>query len=373
MNAVLVIGSGQRVRRAALPAILSRPETWNLAGIRSRKPKQIHAEDAAGQSVGGPLEVVALDTLTTADLTAVHLVYVCVSKGAVPKVLAQLAALLTSVRPIERPALLIDTPVLLFKHMFAAKSFDAFPRVFVAEDMSTLPWLDTLRLAQRHVGLTRRLILNQSAFAYHGVALAKTLLGEVTVLSAHRRKTASGHERTMRFAGGKSCTIIEPRDYTIGSARLECDQGTVTIGPDASEGTWHLSAELDAEGMCVGFFAECNGERRFATTLNAADQALLGPLQATGPIKMMDAMKRVGFARLLDDIAANGITESNTNESITSFPSVWGLDDGLDDMWIDYLTEKTGRWRKTPFTSARSGTARGVVGALMKLAARIKK
>ena len=40
MNAVLVIGSGQRVRRAALPAILSRPETWNLAGIRSRKPKQ---------------------------------------------------------------------------------------------------------------------------------------------------------------------------------------------------------------------------------------------------------------------------------------------------------------------------------------------
>lgn len=373
MNSVLVIGSGQRVRRAALPAILARPETWSLAGIRSRKPKQIHSEDAAGDNVGAALDVTALDTLTTTDLTAVHLVYVCVSKGAVPNVLAQLADLLASVRPIERPALLIDTPVLLFKHMFAAKSFDAFPRVFVAEDMSTLPWLDTLRLAQKHVGLTRRLILNQSAFAYHGVALAKTLLGEVTVLTARRRKIASGFERTLRFADGKVCTIIEPRDYAIGSARLECEQGAISLGPQAPGGTWHVSATLAADGTCTGFFAECDGERRFVSTLSAADQALLGPLQSTGPIQMMDAMKRVGFARLLDDIAAQNTAQQHPDESNASGPNVWSLNDGLDDMWIDYLTEKTGRWRQTPLTSAHSGTARGLVGTLMKLAARIKK
>lgn len=366
---ILVVGSGQRVRRAALPAILARRETWQLAGIRSRKPKQIQPETAAGAPVGEALTVDALAALTTTELANVEVVYMCVSKGAVPGVLAQLAKLVAPIPPGDRPRLLIDTPVLLFKHMHAAKHFAAFPEVSVAEDMSTLPWLASLEYARQTLGRPRHLVLDRSAFAYHGVAFAKTLIGNMRVARATRAPydgtaeagagRAATFERTLTFASGQTCTILEERDYSVGRVRLECERGVLTLGPEPEAGAWWLSQTLDAEGNCVGFTANKDGERAFASTLTDADRALLGPLRAPGPIQTMDAMKRVGFARLLDRIHQGD--------------QVWTLLDGLDDMWIDYLVEKTGRWRATRFTSVHAPLARKTVGVLMGLASKVKK
>jgi hypothetical protein len=366
---ILVIGSGQRVRRAALPAILSRRETWQLAGIRSRKPKQIHAETAAGEPVGDPLNVEALAALTTTELANVDVVYMCVSKGAVPGVLGQLAELVAPIPAADRPRLFIDTPVLLFKHMHAAKRFAAFPEVSVAEDMSSLPWLASLDYARQALGKPRHLLLDRSAFAYHGVAFAKTLLGNMRVERAARKpfdgaaQAGDGRpatfERTLTFAGGQTCTILEERDYSVGRVRLECERGVLTLGPEPEAGAWWLSQTLDAAGNCVGFTANKDGERAFASALTDADRALLGPLSAPGPIQSMDAMKRVGFARLLDRMHQGD--------------PVWTLLDGLDDMWIDYLVEKTGRWRATRFTSVHAPLARKTMGVLMGLASKVKQ
>lgn len=365
---ILVIGSGQRVRRAALPAIHARREDWQLASIRSRKPKEIRAEDAAGEPVGNPLTVEPLAELDS--LAGIDVVYMCVSKGAVPSVLAQLAKLAEALPPGERPHLFIDTPVLLFKHMGAAKLFRAFRDVSVAEDMATLPWLDTLAYAREALGAPRHLVLDRSAFAYHGVALAKTLLGNRLVVKASRKRVAGTNadgqpnfERTLEFAGPQTCTIHEPRDYAVGRVRLECTKGVMTLGPEpktgAAENVWHLEQSLDADGLCIGFSATRDGERAFASTLSAGDRALLGPLTGAGPIQSMDAMKRVGFARLLDRLHAG--------------QPVWSLLDGLDDMWVDYLVEKTGRWRATALTSVHSKLARRVVGGLMGVASKLKK
>lgn len=365
---VLVIGSGQRVRRAALPALFSRPDAFHIAGIYSRKPKQIFAEDKIGEPASEALDVTALAGLDTATVAAADLIYICVSKGAVPAVLAQLAEHAAACHD-RAPALLIDTPVLYFKHMAAAKLFRAFSAVWVAEDMSTLPWLDAVKEVAGPLGRRKRLTLDRSAFAYHGVALAKTLLCDMQLLRARRRalgtKTATGEARFERdyfFANGATARINEPRNYPTGGFRLECERGALADPGDAelAPGDLLLTCRFEA-GRCCGFRITKDGNEVAATSLATHEIELLGDFPddaAPGVIAHMDAMKRVGFARLLDRIAAA--------------KPLWQLNDGLDDMWIDYLTEKSGRWRKTPLTSAHSKTARGLVGLAMSLALKVK-
>ncbi|MHC4838850.1 MAG: hypothetical protein ACYTF3_11785 [Planctomycetota bacterium] len=121
---VLVIGSGQRVREAALPALASLPEAFELAEIRSRKPKTI-------ESGGHEHEVLPLEGLDQAALDGFDLIYLVVKKPAVPLVLRQLGAL-----NLARVDLLIETPVLLTKHLGHRKLLRPFRNVWVSEDCS---------------------------------------------------------------------------------------------------------------------------------------------------------------------------------------------------------------------------------------------
>ncbi len=363
MRHVLVVGSGQRVREAALPALLSRPEAFELAGIRSRKAKTIEA-------AGRELEVLDFESEggLGAAVAAADLVYVCVSKGAVPSVLAKLAdAIRGSGRPVD---LLIDTPVLLFKHLHARKHFGAFARIWVAEDMWSLPWVETIDCARAELGLgePRHLALDRSAYAYHGLALAKTLLGEWRLQGARRTPTGvvpegqpkageQAFERNLRFAGGRTCHVIEPRDYSQGRFRLELACGaTITDRPGGTHVVEPIVDEVSDELRWTGFRIG-----QVETHLAPHEVELLGalePREDDSVIARMDALKRVGFARLFDRIA----------DGTGAYP----LEEGLDDMWVDYVLEKVGRWRSTPLTSVRSSTARLMFGTLTGLAGRLK-
>ena len=376
MIRVLVIGSGQRVREAALPALLSRPEAFALAGIRSRKAKTIEARVPGD---GGALEPRSLDVLDfdaegglAGALAHADLVYVCVSKGAVPGVLAKLA---DAIRGTGHPHdLLIDTPVLLFKHLAARRHFGAFARVWVAEDMWTLPWVETIDRAREELSLgePRRLVLDRSAYAYHGLALAKTLLASWRLVRARRRSTGvvpddqpkagePAFERELTFADGRACHVIEPRDYSLGRFRLELASGAVIA--DRPGGDAHVVEPVVDEARdglrWTGFRVGA-----VETHLAPHEVELLGTLEPPAPghddsvIARMDALKRVGFARLFDRIAAG--------------EGAYPLEEGLDDMWVDYALEKLGRWRATPLTSVRSSTARGLFGGLTALAGKLK-
>ena len=375
MIRVLVIGSGQRVREAALPALLSRPEAFTLAGVRSRKAKTIEtvAPTADGGTAARTVEVDALDADGGLAAAVEHadLVYVCVAKGAVPGVLARLA---DATRGTGHPHdLLIDTPVLLFKHLAARRHFGAFARVWVAEDMWTLPWVETVTCARDELGLgaPRHLVLDRSAYAYHGLALAKTLLDDWRLTRVRRRSTGvvppgedkagePAFERDLVFAGGGTCHVTEPRDYGLGRFRLECAGGTLV--DRASTGEGHVLEPL-VEPVGEGGGLRWTGFRIGAveTRLAPHEVTLLGelaPREDDGVIARMDALKRVGFARLFDRIAAG--------------EGAYPLEEGLDDMWVDYALEKLGRWRATPLTSVRSGLARGLFGGLTGLAGKLK-
>lgn len=311
-----IAGSGGRVRDTALP-VLAASEAWELAGIASRRAKRI-------EGAGRVHEVVAFDTLDRERLADADLIYLCVAKPAVPGVLARLGPLVP-----ERCELLIETPVLLVKHLGRLGLLRAFRRTWVSEDCSTLPLWDALRGERFH-----RAHFDRSAYAYHGIAMARTVLGADRVASA--RATDEG--RTVRFRGGGVLTTREPRDYARGRLLLE-GAGAPVADHDPGRAHRRLAA-LEEEGALHGFRLDDDAHR-----LSVAERSVVGaPAQGEGVFRWMDGMKRVGFLRLLEALAAD-------------LPA-YALDDALEDAVVDWWLQRFRRYRATPFTDPRRAPAR---------------
>jgi hypothetical protein len=350
---VLILGSGQRIINAALPAFEALPDLYRVDGVFARKQKQLVTK--RGETTVEPLE-----KLDNARLEGTALIFICVSKAAVPKVLEHLGKL--NVAGVD---LMVDTPVLLFKHLSHFGKFAPFRQVWVAEDMSTLPWLDTLDLAREkeHLGEAESLTLYQSAYAYHGLALAKTLLHGAQIKSIKRRPAGGkSSTRSLRLRGGKTCLIHDPRDYAAGHFALHMRGATITDRPHRDH--MHIDGIVEqraGELRYVGFSIQ--GENGLHTThLSDYESELFGPVEpamaGASVIAHMDSFKRVGFSRLLTRIHAD--------------QGGYPLIEAIDDMWIDYVVEKTGRWFSSPMTSARYGLARGWVGLATGLAMKLK-
>lgn len=368
---LLVLGAGQRVRETILPAVAALPERWVVDGVFARSEKTIEARGVSYQTE-------SFDTLSKARLDGVDLVYLCVAKHAVPSVLRRLVAC-----DPGRVQLLIETPVLLFKQLGAYPLFDAFHSVCVSEDTSTLPWVETLNAARTAglLGAPQRVVFEHSAWRYHGLAMTRTLLQCHAIAAAKRQGREVDKGRViLRMADGTVGEIVEPRDYATGHWALHCGSassaGGMTAVPaagghsqqlvnDAEEhngqlvtdaaqrpdGALHLSPLITGT-RCMGFQI---GD--ITTDLTAAESELLGDVAsdvtATG---LTHRLKAVGLMRMLTDI----------QEGRGGYP----LELGLDDMMVDYLLEKFGRWRRTPFTSLRTSGGRALLPRVLRLLSR---
>lgn len=336
---VLVVGSGKRVREDALPVLARLSERCEVAGVVSRKPKEIEVE-------GARVEVGALGALDAGRLAEVDVVYVCVSKQAVPAVLRGLAEL-----DPAHVRLLIETPVLLYKHLGHLRLLDAFRSVSVTEDCWTLPCFDPVRevLASGVVGPARSVELDRSGYAYHAFAMARAVLGSSPVASARRARSGGGSERMARFAGGGALRVVEPRDYAVGTLRIVCERGAIGDGA-AGVDSLRLAPVVE-EGAVVGYRA---GDVR--CELDERERSLMDPAPPGegGVTRAMGGMKRVGFLRLVRRVLDGG--------------AAYPLDDALDDAAVDYHLEKIGRYVANPLTSPRHGLARLALRALTRLA-----
>jgi choline dehydrogenase-like flavoprotein len=345
---VLVVGAGGRVSTDVLPALLSLPGLYGVAGVFARSA---HPVETDAHIVGAR----PLRSLTAADLLGVDLIHLAVSKGAVPAALSRLLE-----HDVSGIDLLIDTPVLLFKHLHHVSRLSAFRHAWVAEDCATLPWLPLVRRAveQGLIGTPTELVLDRSAYRYHGYALIKALLECTNVVSARCTRDASGGTtHTVRLGNRTTARLVGPRDYGAGHWWLRGTAGTITDrlgGAHPGAGSEpSLSLELRVVGeACAGFRL---GE--LDEPLDASERLLLGRVHAGETVtSRMDDLKRVGLARMLRAIHAGR----------PGYP----LLDGLDDMVVDMLCERLGRYRATPLTSMRSAAARGVLGALTRLTSR---
>ncbi len=330
---VLIVGSGKRVREAALPALRHMEGRFAVRRLFARTRKRI---EVGGQGY----EVAPLEELAHGDLAGVDLVYVAVAKDAVPQVLGRLASL--AVRAID---LLIDTPVVRFKHFHHAARARAFRHAWVAEDCVELPWIQAALAA---VGPLRRVELERSAYAYHGVATAKALLGAVRVRSARRLPLgAGGAERLLRFPLGGVARIVEPRDYSVGRLVFAGQGGTLSDRP--APGERHLALELELEGGAVRALRA--GRTRIPFDADEADLTRGDPEGASVTARM-EAMKRVGFLRLLRRI----------DQGRGGYP----LYQALEDMVVDYHLEKLSRYVSNPVTSPRRWLGRAILSTLSR-------
>jgi len=338
---VLVVGSGVRVRETALPAFGSHSSGCEIAGIRARTAKQIEGN-------GTSFEVGEFAALREQDLEGIELVYVAVAKAAVPEVLARLAGL-----GPQRFDLLVDTPVLQFKHFRHASLLGRFRNAWVAEDCTELPWIEPARAAIAHgeLGDVNAARFVRSAYGYHAIAIAKKLFGAGVAGAKRTVKGQAKIERELRMTNGAQVLIVEPRDYAKGHLVIVGSTAQLSDAPDRESNAVELMSLLE-HGQCVGFRA---GSR---THWLDADERLLmlGDDPGARVTARMAGMKRVGFLRLLRSISAGR--------------GAYPVREGLDDMVIDYALQKFGRWIATPLTSVHSAPARTLFAGVSRFAGR---
>ena len=334
---VLVIGTGKRVLSTALPAFAAHADKFKIARLYARRAKTVSA-------AGRDHEVGAFENFSAADLEGIDLIYLAVTKDAVPQVLAKLTSLKVSAIDV-----LIDTPVVRFKHFRHSARLDTFRNAWVAEDIAFLPWLETLSaaFAAGNLGSLRTVILNQSAYAYHGVSLAKSVSACTTIkLGRRKANTAHAGTRYMALTSGVQIHIIEPRNYEAGSMIFAGSKGVVADYPFRED--THVLKPSIQDGQIIGF--RC-GEH--STALSPAESALTsGDPEGATVTARMNACKRVGFARLLESIAAG----------TGGYP----VQEAMDDMVVDYHLEKFRAYRANPFSSARSPLARMLLSLLSR-------
>jgi len=326
---VLVIGSGKRVREAALPALSRLEGEFELTRIAARTAKEL----VVGERT---FEVVSLDGLDESWIEGVDLIYLAVTKDAVPSVLSRLTAL-----NVSGTDMLIDTPVVRFKHYRQVAKLALFRHCWVAEDCTVLPWFDVVRDAVDAglIGELQSVLFHKSAYAYHGVATAKTLLGSLRVKSASRK----GGKRELRFANGRFAMMIEPRDYSVGHVCITGTSGSISDAEGAGD---HRLTPIVEGSSWVGFKIG-DLERR----LDEDEIALLGDDDPEKQVTArMDDLKRVGFLRLLRAI----------RDDRGGYP----VEEAIDDMVVDYHLEKVGRFFDNPFTSPRYGLGRLLLSTL---------
>ncbi|GJM22709.1 MAG: hypothetical protein DHS20C15_26240 [Planctomycetota bacterium] len=332
---VIVLGAGQRIRNDVLPAFFSLPADYDVRAVFGRSERD--------ENVGGAaVRVRPLSSLSPDELSADTLIYSCVSKGAVPRVLAEVLS-----RGAERCELLIDTPVLLFKQLGNLKLLRRFAKVSVAEDCSTLPWIPLVHRALDAglIGTPGELQLDRSAWRYHGLAMARTLWRAPRVRRARRIGAVESGRVVLDFGAGRRAVIQEPRDYASGRLLWSGSAGAIASGADLPSGAQALVFER-VDGRARAFRL---GELREELALE--ESALLGAVSASDtPVARTHDLKRVGLRRLLQRLPESG----------------YPLERGLEDSAADFLLEKFRRWRPTPLTSP----AGRLGGALLGLALR---
>lgn len=338
----LVVGLGKRVREAVLPAMAR--TGIEVAGVAARSARE---ESVEGRSY----KVQPFDSLESSQVAEIDLVYLAVGKNAVPEVLRGLQRI-----GVGHADLLIDTPVVRFKHLLNARRLRSFRNAWVPEDCAYLPWFDAVRAAAIDgIGAIERVHFERSAYAYHGLASGKALLSCSRVARASRRASLREVKlvrRGMAPAGAiedvaegtrRTMTVREPRDYSVGWVRVDGASGAVSDDPAANPDATPLECTFGSTGtgsVVTGF--RCGDHM---VDLDDEEQSLtIGVEPGRSVIALQEAMKRVGLLRLLRRVEGG--------------EGAYSVIEGLDDMVVDYHLEKFGRYWANPLTSARGWVGR---------------
>ena len=314
-KSVLIIGSGKRVREAALPALQCLPDV-SIDKIYARTAKEV---TVGSQKYG----VQDIEELQAGDIAAVDLIYMAVKQPGVVAVLKRLSAF-----DLSETDLLIETPVMPVTELSHLNLFEKFRNVWVAEDCTRLPCFDVLK------GKTvTNVVLDQSGYKYHAIALLKTLTGSSHIFSATRENSGNGKtcDRIV-FDNGQEARIISPRDYKNGSFSFDFNGKKFSDSSSIQNAVVVMKPVLEGS-ECIGFKFEGNGS---TVQLNSEEMKLLGTweLGTTISAKMHD-LKRAGLYRMFKDILEG--------------KGSYRFEAAIRDMTISFYLDNCGFYRNNAF------------------------
>jgi len=341
---ILIIGAGKRVQSTVLPVLEKLEECVEIAGLLARSTRKI-------ESIGRSFSVESIEALDEGILSGVDLIYMAVTKAQVPAVLQRLTPF-----ELNSVELLIDTPVLCFKHYYRHGLLSAFKNTWATEDCCFLPWFDVVDLARNQdpIGDIQEVEFDRSAYKYHGLATLKQLLGCRSIVRAFRKQNKTGGVvRTIHFSNGKVGRVIEPRDYTIGTTTLKGGRGMLTDRMNYA-GDRCLLEPIVKGSSWTGFRIQ-----DLTVFLGDAEVDLLNTgaiVEATTIASRMEGSKRVGLYRLFKQIL----------DGAGGYPYL----EALDDMVIDYYLDRLGFYRSNPLMSIKSPIGSRLLHSITRLAGR---
>ena len=219
---VLLIGSGNRIQNNFLPALQCVSDQFEVSGIYSKT--LINA-----QSVAEKWGVRAVEDLKSVNFDEIDVVMISISTHAVPSILKQL-------QPHGKNLhLLLDTPVMDGLHnALNLKLLRVFKNVQVAEDFMNFPQFSLIRslIAKQCAGDVRSVRLEHTGYRYHGIALAKSLLGFPKIKKYTRIRTKAGlNEHHILFNNQTSAVIVQPYQRLDGRVIVEGDKANIIYDP----------------------------------------------------------------------------------------------------------------------------------------------
>ncbi|KQY22546.1 GMC oxidoreductase [Rhizobium sp. Root482] len=280
----IIIGAGRRVREDVLPALERLIGRAYVSGIYATSKSAVVGLDDV-------YDVEPISSLNAEALAPSQFIYVAVP----PKKLASILSRLTEFDCSDK-TLVVDTPTLRNKELDAL--YSRFLKVAVAEDSAYLPWI---KLLTNKYAPIERVEFDRSAYAYHAVALAKTILANGGARPVVKKTAGSKRTKTFHFDNGRTSKLIGPRDYKSGAMRFLASDGTIIDTKPRSDSDVVICPRVE-EFRCIGFQQGAN-----FIALSPQETDLAGSFSPEDTIvsRMLD-IKRVGLMRLLSDLLSGG-------------------------------------------------------------------
>ena len=217
MKKVLLVGSGLRVQSGIVPALWCLRDEFEITAVYSRSIKDLSFCD-------GQLKVTTVNSLLKVDFKSLDLIMVAVTLSEVPNVLRALSQFET-----RHIALMLDTPVLDFKNLFAAKLFRRFKKVLASEDTIALPPFVSARtlIDSGKIGKLKNIYFFHNGYKYHALASLKTLTNSRIKFLRSRKFSGKLMQKDISFKNDVRAVLYEPREYTRGKFLIEGDKGIV--------------------------------------------------------------------------------------------------------------------------------------------------
>jgi len=219
LKKVLIIGAGQRVTQAILPALKHLKNKFSVTDIYSRTEKRIQTSSAPTQTRK------TITSLQKVNFLNLDIIIVAVTPENVPDVLEKLSHYDT-----KHITLFLDTPVLRIKHLWATRYLTQFYCVLVSEDSIALPNFEIAKkiITSNKIGKLKHIYLFYDAYKYHALALLKTLTTTNYVNIITRRDFRNGFATlNMTFPYGVTATLLEPRNYEAGKFLIIGEKGSI--------------------------------------------------------------------------------------------------------------------------------------------------